>query len=86
MVSKVKKKKNKQVTVTVKKVKNATGYQYKFGSNKKLTKKKRSMHSKYTSVTIINWSTKYCYVKVRAYRTDAKGKKVYGAWSSVKRS
>lgn len=86
VVSKVKKKKNKQVTVTVKKVKNAAGYQYKFGSNKKLTKQKRSMHSKYTKVTIIKWKTKYCYVKVRAYRTDSNGKKVYGKWSSVKRS
>ena len=86
VVSKVKKKKNKQVTVTVKKVKNAAGYQYKFGSNSKLTKQKRSMHSKYTKVTIINWKTKYCYVKVRAYRKDSKGKKVYGKWSSVKRS
>ncbi len=86
VVSTVKKKKNKQVTVTVKKVKNAAGYQYKFGSNKKLTKQKRSMHSKYNKVTIINWKTKYCYVKVRAYRKDSKGKKVYGKWSSVKRS
>ncbi len=86
VVSTVKKKKNKQVTVTAKKVKNAAGYQYKFGSNKKLTKQKRSMHSKYNKVTIINWKSKYCYVKIRAYRKDSKGKKVYGTWSSVKRS
>lgn len=79
------KKKKKTVTVTVKKIKNAAGYQVKAGSNRKITKQKKTVAGKKNKVTIKKWKKKTCYVKARAYKLNAKGKRVYGEWSKVKK-
>ena len=71
----------KQVTVTLKKkITNADGYQYKVGTNQKVTKgTKTSTKSKITGLK----KGKQYYVKVRAYKV-INGKKVYSnAWSKV---
>lgn len=80
-----KKKKGKKITVTIKKVKGAIGYQMKAGSNKKVTKNKKTVTGKRTKLTLKKWKKKKCYIKVRVYKIDSAGKKVYGKWSKVKR-
>ena len=76
----------KQATVAWKTVTGASGYQVqystssKFKSAKTATVKKGS--SKKTTIKKLTKGKKY-YFKVRAYKT-VNGKKVYGAWSSVK--
>ena len=74
----------KAVTVTAKKVSGAKGYQIRYAANKKMTGAK-SIVSTGTSkkITGLKAKTKY-YIQVRAYKLDAKGKKVYGAWSAQK--
>ena len=83
-VSKIRRKK-KKVTITLKKVSGAAGYQIKAGSNKKLGKNKRQQMGKKNIFTIKKWTKKKIYVKARAYKLDSLGKKVYGKWSRVKK-
>ena len=83
-VSSVKNKKKKSITLTFKKVKNATGYQYSYATNKKF-KKAKSKTTKKLSVTIKKLKKKKTYyVRVRAYSV-ANGKKKYGKWSKIKK-
>ncbi len=85
VVSKVKRnRKKKTVTITVKKIKGAGGYQYKYGSNKKVTKNKKTVNKKANKLKVKKWKKKTFYVKVRAYKYKTNGKKVYGKWSAAK--
>ncbi len=84
-VSKVKKKKQ-TVTVTAKKISGVAGYQYRYGSNKKLTKNKKTVNKKSSKLTVKKWKKKTFYVKVRAFKYKENGTKVYGAWSAVKKA
>lgn len=70
----------KKITVKIKKVKNATGYQiaFKKGTKKYITAKTTKLSKSYA----VSNSTE-CKVKVRAYRKTKK-KIVYGKWSTVK--
>ncbi len=81
---KVKSKKKKQVKVTFGKVNKADGYQICYAANKKFKKAKKVL-VKATAKTIkkLKAKKKY-YVRVRAYRKNG-SKKLYGAWSSVKK-
>ena len=79
------KKAGKKLTVTIKKVKGAAGYQLKAGSNKQLTKNRKTITGKTAKFTLKNWKSRTCYVRVRAYKLDSSGKKVYGAWSNRKK-
>ena len=72
----------KKIKLTVKKVTNATGYEFKYSTNKKF--KKKLTKTKITSKNVIllkklKRKKKY-FIKVRAY-TTVNGKKVYGKWS-----
>lgn len=61
----------------------AKGYQVQYSANKKFAKKK----SKNVSSTIVSLKvkkSKFCYIRVRAYK-KASGRKVYGKWSKVKK-
>ena len=81
---KVKSKKKKQVKVSFGKVNKANGYQICYAMNKKFKKAKKVL-VKATAKTIKKLkSKKKYYVRVRAYRKDG-SKKLYGAWSSVKK-
>lgn len=83
-VKKVKVKK-KTATVTIKKVKGAKGYQIQYsrtGKGKKFTKSK--VTSK-TSCPLKKLKKGTYRIKVRAYKLDGKGKKVYGKWSKAKK-
>lgn len=83
-ISSVKSKSVGKMTVKVKKAKRAKGYQYKIGTNKKVTKNTYTYTTSAKSVTYsgLTKGIKY-YVKVRAYSKSGSSKK-WGKWSSVK--
>ena len=78
------KKGKKKIQITVKKVIGADGYQFKIGTNKKITKGIKTKTSKKNVFTFnkLKAKKKY-YIKARAY-VISNGSKVYGKWSSVK--
>lgn len=77
--------KKKSLTIKLKKVSGAKGYQIVYATDKKFKKGKRTMTSKSSTITIKKLkSKKTYYVKARAYKMDNKGKKVYGNYSTVK--
>lgn len=75
--------KKKKIKVTIKKVKNAAGYQVRWSDSKKFNGywQKTSKKTKYT-IKKLDKGTRY-YVKVRAYAKNG-SKKLYGAWSKRK--
>lgn len=78
-------KKNK-LTVNWKKTKDAKGYEVQYALNSKFTKSSKKVTTKKFSITAKNLKQKKTYyIRVRAYTTNSKGKKVYGAWSKVKK-
>lgn len=85
--SKIKKAKagKKKISLTLKKVKGATGYRIKYSTNKKL-KKAVTIKCKKVKVTVKKLKTgKKYYFKVQAYKV-VNGKTYYGKWSKVKSS
>lgn len=78
--------KKKKVTVTIKKMSGVSGYQVQAASDKKIKKNVKSVKGKSRKVVFKKWKRKACYVRVRAYKTDASGKRIYGKWSSVKKA
>ncbi|MCB6992863.1 fibronectin type III domain-containing protein [bacterium 210820-DFI.6.37] len=86
-INKVTSSKKGQMKLSWKKDNKATGYQIVYAKNKKFTSGKKTTiikNYKTTSKTIKNLSKgKKYYVKMRAYKT-ANGKKLYGAYSTVK--
>jgi hypothetical protein len=76
----------KKVTVTLKKVSKAAGYQIQYGNNKKFKKAKTKVTTK-TKITIKKLkSGKNVYVRARAYVLDSAGNKVYGKYSAKKKA
>lgn len=87
-VSSAKSLSSKALTVKWKKISSAKGYQVKYATSSKFTSAKTVTITKNSTVskTIKNLKKgKYYYVKVRAYKTDASGAKVYGSYSTVKK-
>lgn len=86
-ITKIKKSGKTSAKVTYKKVAGADGYQIVYGTNKKITKNKKTVTVKKGSTTKktikkLKKGKKY-YVKVRAYK-KVNGQNVYGAFSKVK--
>lgn len=79
--------KGKKVVLKLKKkVKGAKGYQITYATNSKFTKGKKNIYMTSTSKTITKLKKgKTYYVKVRAYKKNSKGEKVYGKYSNVKK-
>lgn len=74
--------KAKQVKLKLKRTKNAEGYQIQYAKKKNM-KSARIKNTKKLTTTINKLSRgKVYYIRVRAYRTDSTGAKVYGPWSS----
>lgn len=86
-ISSLKSTSTKKMTVKWKKVSTAEGYQVVYSTSSKFTSKKTITVSKSTlSRTVKSLKKgKTYYVKVRAYRKDVKGNKVYGTYSTVKK-
>ncbi|MBS7007802.1 MAG: InlB B-repeat-containing protein [Anaerostipes sp.] len=80
----IKKLRNKQsgkITLSFTKVKGAKGYQIKYASNKKYKKAKYKSAKKRTVVLKGLKKGKRYYFKVRAYKLDSAGKRVYSKYS-----
>ena len=76
--------KNDSVKVTIKKVAGAAGYEVQYSTSKKFTKNTKSKTTKKTSYTVKSLKDKTTYyVRVRAYKLDKNGKKVYSKWTST---
>ena len=88
-IKSVKNNKKKALTVKWKKVKGASGYVVRIARNKKFTKGKKVKTIKSAKKTAFTFKklkkNKTYFVKVRAYKLDPNGKKVYGDWSEVKK-
>lgn len=83
LVNKIK----KQLTIKWKKNTKASGYQVVYSTNKKFTGKKTVRKAKTTTsykIKGLKKGKKY-YVKVRSYKT-VNGKRIYGAYSTVKKA
>ncbi len=79
-----KSKKRRRITYSFKKV-NATGYQYQWSTHRNFKSNFLTKNTKSTKVTIKTaQSRRRYYVRVRAYKTEQGGKKIYGKWSNVK--
>ena len=62
------------------------GYEITYATNSKFTKGKKVITTTKTSKTFTKLKKgKTYYVRVRAYKVDSTGKKVYGKYSSVKK-
>jgi uncharacterized repeat protein (TIGR02543 family) len=79
--------KGKKLAATWKKISGAKGYQISYSANKKFTKSttvtKSVSKTSYTATKLKKGKT--YYVRVRAYKVDSTGVKVYGKWRSVKK-
>ncbi|MCR5272329.1 MAG: hypothetical protein K6E13_05025 [Lachnospiraceae bacterium] len=88
---KVTNKKGRKIYVSYKKVSGASGYQIAVASKKSMSgAKKYNTTAKKTYIKSGGKAIKYkkgktYYVRVRAYKKDSKGTKIYGSWTSVKK-
>lgn len=84
--------KGKKIKITAYRMTDITGYQFRYGNNKKLRNKKKKKRNAvsvktrkriYTTKKIKNIKKKRAYIKVRAYK-KVNGKYVYGKWTKVR--
>ncbi len=73
--------KKKKVKLKLKKIAGVDGYQIKYSYKKNMKKAKSLTTSKVTKTIKKLKSKKKVYIKVRAYKKDTSGNRVYGAWS-----
>lgn len=86
-ITSLKSTKTKTLTVKWKKISSAKGYQVRYAQNSKFTGSKSLTVSKSTLQKTVKslQKGKTYYVKVRAYKTDVKGGKIYGSYSTAKK-
>lgn len=81
--------KGKKAKLTWKKIKGVKGYRISYSTTKKFTKKTTktvSVKANATKKTISKLKKgKTYYVRIRAYKLDSAGNKIYGKWSTVQR-
>lgn len=78
--------KSKQIALKYKKLSGAKGYEISYSTDKKLKKSVTKKTTSKTSYTIKNLKKgKTYYVRVRAYKKDSAGKKVYSGYTKVKK-
>ena len=78
--------KGKKLIVKYAKTTGVKGYEITYATNSKFTKGKKVITTTKTSKTFTKLKKgKTYYVRVRAYKVDSTGKKVYGKYSSVKK-
>lgn len=78
--------KKRQVKLVFKKIKGAAGYEIQYSTDKKFKKSVKKLTTKATSKTVksLHKSRTY-YIKVRAYKIDSAGEKIYGSYSSIRK-
>lgn len=84
-IASIKSKAKRKVNLKFKSKEKVKGFQIKYGTNKKITKKVKTKTTTKKKITIKKLKSKTTYYfKVRAYKTS-NGKRVYSKWSSVKK-
>ena len=79
-------KKGKKMKISIRKIVGAKGYEVVYARDKKFKKSLKKVNITGTTKTIRKLRKKQSYyVKVRAYKIDSAGMKVYGSYSSVKK-
>lgn len=78
-------KKGKKLRITYNKIAGAKGYEIEYSKNRKFKNsvKKKTVKLVYET-TFLKRNGAYYYVRVRAYKTDSTGAKVFGKWSQKK--
>lgn len=77
--------KGKKAQAAYKAVSGAKGYQIQYSTDKKFKKGVKNINAKSTKATISKLSKgKRYYVRVRAFKYNENGQKLYGAWSAAK--
>ena len=85
-IKKMKAVSGRKAKVTVQKVEGAAGYQIVYSTDKQFKKNVKKVTISGTSKTLGKLAKgKTYYVKVRAYKKDSTGAKVYGSFSSAKK-
>ena len=85
-ITSAKNSKSKQILLKYKKVSSVKGYQISYSMDKKFKKAVTKKNTAKTSYTIKKLKKgKTYYVRIRAYKLDSTGGKVYGKYSSVKK-
>ena len=85
-ITSAKNSKSKQILLKYKKVSGAKGYEISYSTDKKFKKAVTRKNTTKTSYTISKLKKgKTYYVRIRAYKVDSTGKKVYGKYTSVKK-
>lgn len=78
--------KAKKAKISWKKVSGAAGYEVIYSTDKKLKKATKKLSTKKTNCVSKKLKKgKNYYIKVRAYKKDKNGKKVYGSYSTIKK-
>ncbi len=85
VITSLKNSRKKKAVLKIKKIKAAEGYEIVYGTNKKLKKNVQTIMTKKPSAILKGLTKKTYFVKVRAYKTDSTGAKVYGKYSAVKK-
>lgn len=84
-ISGLKSSSSKKMSIAIKKVSGAKGYEIVYAANSKFKSAKKVTTTSLTkTVKNLNKGKTY-YVKVRAYKNDSTGSKVYGSYSSAKK-
>lgn len=77
--------KSKKLSIKIKKISGAKGYEVSYATNKKFKSAKKKTTNK-TTITLKNLKKgRTYYVRVHAYKLDSANKKVYGKWSKIKK-
>lgn len=76
---------SKKICITVKKIKNAGGYQIWYSTGKKFKKNVKKKYTTSLKNVVGGLKKKTYYVKVRAFVKDTAGKRLYGPFSRVKK-
>lgn len=84
-VSKLQNKKSRKVTVTIKKVSGAAGYQIRYSTKSNMKSAKTVTTTSVTATISKLTKGKTYYVQVRAYKKDSTNAKVTGSWSAKKK-
>lgn len=83
-VSKLQNKKSRKITVTIKKVSGAAGYQIRYSTKSNMKSAKTVTTASVTATISKLAKGKTYYVQVRAYKKDSTNTKVTGSWSAKK--
>lgn len=84
-ISGLKSSSSKKMSIAIKKISGAKGYEIVYAANSKFKSSKKLTITSLTKTVNNLQKGKIYYVKVRAYKNDSAGSKVYGSYSSVKK-